>query len=80
MRRSRAPLRPEGAPKLGESYQDWRDFTDRVARPWVENDGYDPQVHAWYHTLMLERDPWYLACALVFADTRIRQLEGEGRG
>lgn len=73
--RSRPKLRPDGAPALGETYRDWRDFTDRVARPWLDNDGADPKADAWYHTLMMERDPWYLACALVLADNTIRRLE-----
>ena len=73
--RRTSPLRPEGAPRLGETYRDWRDFTDRVARPWLENDGDDAKVDNWYRTLMMERDPWYLACALVMADNRIRELE-----
>lgn len=76
--RDRKRLRPEGAPSLGESYRDWRDFTERVARPWIENDGDDAQIDNWYRTLMIEADPWYLACALVFADNRIRALESGG--
>ena len=75
MRRTRSTLRPEGAPKLGETYRDWRDFTRRVARPWLDNDGADPMADSWYRTLMMERDPWYLACALVIADNTIRRLE-----
>lgn len=75
MARRTTPLRPEGAPRLGETYRDWRDFTDRVARPWLENDGQDAKADNWYHALMLERDPWYVACALVMADNRIRELE-----
>ena len=60
---------------MGSIYTDWRDFTARVARPWVENDGNDPDVDRWYHALMIEADPWYLACALVIADNRISELE-----
>ena len=71
----RSTLRPEGAPKLGEIYRDWRDFTDRVARPWLDNDGADKKADNWFRTLMMERDPWYLACALVIADNTIRRLE-----
>lgn len=77
MKRRATPLRPEGAPRLGETYRDWRDFTDRVARPWVYNDGDDARVDNWYRTLMMERDPWYLAVALVMADNRIKALEAE---
>ncbi len=80
MTRRATPLRPAGAPRLGETYRDWRDFTNRVARPWVENDGDDARVDNWYSTLMMERDPWYIACALVMADNRIRELEGSGDG
>lgn len=71
----REPLRPPGAPKLGTTYRDWRDFTDRVARPWVDNDGEDARADNWYRTLMVEADPWYLAVALVIADNHIRRLE-----
>lgn len=71
--RKRARLRPEGAPSLGETYRDWRDFTNRVARPWVESN--DERAGAWFSTLILERDPYYLAIALVMADNRIRELE-----
>jgi hypothetical protein len=76
-RRKREPLRPPDAPKIGTTYRDWRDFTDRVARPWLDNDGADPKVDAWYRVLMTEADPWYLACALVMADNRIRELEAD---
>lgn len=72
----RSSIRPEGAPRLGETYRDWRDFTNRVARPWVENDSQDDKVDHWYSALMLEPDPWYIAVALVMADNRIRELEG----
>jgi hypothetical protein len=71
----RASIRPPEAPRLGTTYRDWRDFTDRVARPWIENDGQDVKIDNWYHTLMIEADPWYLACALVIADSTIRRLE-----
>ncbi len=70
-------IRPDGAPKLDEKYRDWRDFTDRVARPWVENDGDDPKVDAWYTALMIAADPYYLAVSLVIADNTIRRLESE---
>ena len=70
--RRESKMRPEGAPKLGETYRDWRDFTNRVARPWVEGDCEDPKADAWYRTLFIEREPFYLACALVMADNRIR--------
>jgi hypothetical protein len=75
----RKSIRPPDAPTLGTTYTDWRDFTNRVARPWVENDGKDAQVDAWYHTLMIEAEPWYVACALVIADNHIRRLEQQGR-
>jgi hypothetical protein len=71
----RKPMRPADAPRLGTVYRDWRDFTDRVARPWVDNDDDNPQVDSWYRALMAEADPWYLACALVMADNHIRLLE-----
>ena len=77
MKLRREPIRPEGAPRLGETYVDWRDFTNRVARPWLDNDGEDQKTDAWCHTLMLERDPWYIACALVMADNTIRALEAK---
>ena len=77
MKRKRKSLRPEASPHLGETYQDWRDFTNRVARPWVENDGKDQQIEHWHYVLMTEADPWYLACALVIADNHIRRLEGD---
>ena len=77
MTRRATPLRPEGAPRLGETYRDWRDFTDRVARPWVENDGDDARVDNWYRTLMAEAEPYYLAVSLVIADNRIKALEAE---
>lgn len=73
----RQPIRPPDAPLLGTIYRDWRDFTERVARPWIDNDGDDPRVDNWYRVLMIEADSWYLACALVMADNRIRELEGE---
>lgn len=76
MRRTR--LRPPDAPKLGTTYRDWQDFTDRVARPWLDDDGEDPRVDNWYRTLMIEADPWYLACALVLALDNIRRLERQG--
>lgn len=76
MKPKREPLRPPDAPHLGETYRDWRDFTERVARPWIENDGNDARIDNWYRTLMIERDPWYLACALVFADNALRAAEG----
>lgn len=72
---TRKRKRPEGAPSLTEKYTDWRDFTNRVARPWVESDADDPDVDWWYHGLMLVPDPYYLACALVVADNRIHALE-----
>jgi hypothetical protein len=65
-------MRPLGAPRLDEKYSDWRDFTNRVCRPWVENDGADEKVDAWYHALMCVPDPWYIACALVMADNALR--------
>lgn len=71
----RATLRPPDSPRLGTTYRDWRDFTERVARPWVENDGRDPRVDQWHQVLMIEADPYYLACALVIADNHIRRLE-----
>ena len=74
--RKRAPLRPEGSPRLGETYRDWRDFTNRVARPLVESDCNDPKLEAWHMTLMMEADPYYLAVSLVIADNTIRRLEG----
>lgn len=73
--KTRKRLRPEGSPSLGETYRNWRDFTDRVARPWVENDGADENVERWHAALMLEPSPYYLAVALVMADNRIRDLE-----
>lgn len=73
----RKKIRPPDAPKLGATYRDWRDFTNQVARPWLNNDGEDEAIDAWYRVLMMEADPWYLACALVIADNRIRELEGE---
>jgi len=75
----REKLRPESSPKLGTTYKDWRDFTNQVVRPWIENDGKDPKVDAWHRTLMMEQDEWYLACALYFADNHIRRLEGHDR-
>lgn len=71
----RKSIRPEGTPHLTEKFKDWRDFTNRVARPWVENDGKDPKKEYWYHSLMLAADPYYLAVSLVIADNRIRELE-----
>jgi hypothetical protein len=72
-------IRPDGAPRVGEVYADWRDFTNRVCRPWVENDGADPAMDAWYAVLMSEPDPWYIACALVMADNALRDsARGEG--
>lgn len=71
----RQPIRPSDAPKLGTTYRDWHDFTDRVARPWLENDGDDPEVDNWYRTLMVEADPYYLACCLVIALNHVRRLE-----
>jgi hypothetical protein len=71
----RATIRPPGAPKLGESYRSWRDFTDRVARPWVEDESGDARIDNWYRALMIEADPYYLAVALVIADNHIRRLE-----
>lgn len=68
-------VRPPDAPKFGETYRDWQDFTDRVARPLVENDGEDPAVDSWYWKLMLEADPYYLAVCLVVALNRVRELE-----
>lgn len=77
MKRKRESIRPPDAPPLGTTYTDWRDFTNRVARPWVENDGNDAKADHWYYALMTEADPWYLACALVIADNTIRRLEGD---
>jgi len=77
VKRKRESIRPPDAPPLGTKYRDWRDFTDRVARPWIENDSQDAKIDAWYSVLMTEADPWYLACALVIADNHIRRLEGE---
>jgi hypothetical protein len=71
----RQPLRPATTPPLGSTYRDWQDFTDQVARPWIENDGEDPQVDAWHLALMLEADPYYLAVSLVIALNHIRRLE-----
>ena len=76
MARRTMPLRPEGSPRLGETYRDWRDFTTRVARPLVEIED-DEQVERWHWTLMQEASPYYLAVALVMADNRIRELEGQ---
>lgn len=73
-RRKRKSLRPPDAPRLDATFTDWRDFTNRVARPWLDNDGEDAQVDAWYRTLMMVPDPWYIACALVFADNEIERL------
>lgn len=75
LRRPRRLPCPEGSPALGATYRDWRDFTDRVARPLVENDGDDNQVEKWHRVLMMEADDYYLAVALVMADNRIRELE-----
>jgi len=67
--------RPESAPRLGETYRDWRDFTDRVARPWIENDAEDAAVEWWYGVLMREQDVRYIATALVMADNALRAIE-----
>lgn len=75
----RERLRPEGSPALGATYRDWRDFTDRVARPLVENDGDDDRIEKWHRVLMMEADDYYLAVALVMADNRIRELEAVAR-
>jgi hypothetical protein len=71
----RPSIRPDGAPRLGDKFTDWRDFTNRVCRPWLENDSEDPKVDGWYAALFVAADPWYLACALVIADNRLRELE-----
>lgn len=79
MTTKRERLRPEGSPALGATYRDWRDFTDRVARPLVENDGDDDRIEKWHRVLMMEADDYYLAVALVMADNRIRELEAVAR-
>ena len=73
-------MRPPGAPRVGEPFQDWRDFTDRVCRPWIDNDGLDDKAEAWYSTLFLQMTPYYLATALVMADNRIREYEASHNG
>jgi hypothetical protein len=73
-RRNRKPLRPEGSPRLGETFTGWRDFTNRVARPLVECED-DEQIGRWHTTLMAGADVYYLAVALVMADNRIRAYE-----
>jgi len=71
----REPLRPPGAPHLGETYRDWRDFTERVAQPWVDGEDLDDRAENWYRALMIEADPYYLAVALVMANNTIQRLE-----
>jgi hypothetical protein len=73
--RKREPIRPAGAPRLDEKFIDWRDFTNRVCRPWLDNDGENARSDAWYSVLVTNAGPWYLASALVIADNRIRELE-----
>lgn len=68
-------MRPPGAPRLGEQFRDWRDFTDRVCRPLIDNDLNDPKAESWYRALFLQMTPDYLATALVMADNRIREYE-----
>lgn len=80
MSRIRQRWRPDDAPRLGQKYHSWRDFTDRVARPLVEIDGNDPRAEAWYMALMQEPSPYYFAVALVIADNVLREVEAIARG
>ena len=68
-------IRPEGAPRLTDSYRDWREFVELVCRPWIDNDLDDEQAENWYRTLFKTASDEYLAAALVMADNRIRELE-----
>lgn len=71
-RKPRESLRPAGAPRLGESFHNWRDFTERVCRPWMED--CDAKTDAWYRALFLQMTPEYLAAALVMADNALDDL------
>lgn len=73
--RKRESIQPEGAPSLTETYTDWRDFTNRVCRPLVERDGENPKADAWYYSLVIAQDPYYLAVSLVMAENALRQYE-----
>ena len=73
-------LRPPGAPHLTDRYRDWRDFTDRVCRPWIDNDDLDPKAEAWYSALFATASPYYLATALVMADNALRRYETSPNG
>ena len=68
-------MRPPGAPHLGDKFRDWRNFTDRVCRPWIDNDLNDPKAESWYRALFLQMTPDYLATALVLADNALRRYE-----
>jgi hypothetical protein len=72
---SEGRLRPPGAPHLTDKYRDWRDFTDRVCRPWIDNDGLDDKAEAWYSALFMNASHYYLAAALVMADNALRRYE-----
>lgn len=54
-----------------EDYRDWRDFTERVARPWVDGDGVDTTLEQ----VIRDVGVWYLAVALVMADAALRRME-----
>jgi hypothetical protein len=58
-------------------YANWREFTDQVARPWVENDADNPEADQHFAALFAETDPYYLAVALVMADARVKAMEYE---
>jgi hypothetical protein len=51
-------------------YSSWRDFTERVCRPWVENDDSDPDD---VPEAFAAVPPFYLAVGLVMADNALRE-------
>jgi hypothetical protein len=62
-------------PQLPLQYTDWRDFTNRVCRPWIDNDGLDDVAEAQYAALFAAMPDYYLAAAFVLADNALRRLE-----
>jgi hypothetical protein len=61
-----------------EGYKDWRDFTNKVCRPWVEAehaDDEDAQIK--YELEFSKVGDYYLAATLVMADNTVRRLEGD---
>ena len=56
-------------------YTDWRDFTNKACRPWVDSDGDDRMAEG----LISEVGLWYMAAALVMADNALREWEAGER-